>query len=206
MCAENCLRLSGLIAAIRLLWSPLYWLRCLCPVLWPLHIITYINIYISSKSSNQGRSYEANTEIQHFQQTINEFYDQYLCPPVCRMHLSETSFDLDSMISLVSEWLCTWKRESAMSEITLHRRIVYCWGLTHPSFTVSRTESKSLFLQMLAWLWFARYDPVWVILIICLWPNWMAFLKCPRTEFPRSDSVLGLACITFLILVSKHGA
>ena len=30
------------IAAIRLLWSPLYWLRCLYLVLWPLHTITLI--------------------------------------------------------------------------------------------------------------------------------------------------------------------
>ena len=41
LCAENYLQLSkNLIAAIRLLWSPFYWLRCLCPVLWPLHTIT----------------------------------------------------------------------------------------------------------------------------------------------------------------------
>jgi len=41
------------------------------------------------------RAGHTKTEIQHFQQKINEFYDQYLCPPVCRMHLSETSFDID---------------------------------------------------------------------------------------------------------------
>ena len=42
VCAENCLRLNKkkLIAAILLLWSPLYWLRCLCLVLWPLRTIT----------------------------------------------------------------------------------------------------------------------------------------------------------------------
>ena len=27
---------------LRLLWSPLYWLRCLCLVLWPLRTITHV--------------------------------------------------------------------------------------------------------------------------------------------------------------------
>ena len=49
-----------------LLWSPLYWLRCLCPVLWPLNTITQILLVLYTTHIEWGaKDRQGNGEVWH---------------------------------------------------------------------------------------------------------------------------------------------